>query len=90
MVLRAGSHQNIRKTDYNEFKLTDPERLVFDFDNAKFSLRNRNRLGENGILDIETESEAIKKSEYHNLRHRQGRSPMIVCDQGRNRIGEFD
>lgn len=49
------------KTDYNEFKLTDPERLVFDFDNAKFSLRNRNRLGENGILDIETESEAIKK-----------------------------
>lgn len=50
-----------KKADYSEFKLTDPERLVLDFDNAKFSLKDRNQLRENGILDIGTGNKAIKR-----------------------------
>lgn len=49
------------KIDYKELKLREPERLVIDLNNAKFNLRNKNRLEANGILDIKTGSEAVKR-----------------------------
>ena len=50
-----------KRTDYSEFKLKDPERLVLDFDNARFSLMDRNQLEANRTLDIKTGSEALKR-----------------------------
>lgn len=49
------------QTDYNKFKLGEPERLVIDLDNTRFNLRDKNRLEANGTLDIETDSKSVKR-----------------------------
>ncbi|QUH20323.1 N-acetylmuramoyl-L-alanine amidase family protein [Alkaliphilus sp. B6464] len=49
-----------KKADYKQFKLTNPERLVIDVADAKFNLSDKNKLENNGTLNIPISSDVIK------------------------------
>lgn len=50
-----------KKTDYKEFKLSNPERLVIDLSNARFNLDDKKQLQGDKTLDIKTNSGSVKR-----------------------------
>ena len=63
------------RTDYNKFKLMEPERLVIDLNNTKFNLRDKNRLEVNGTLDIKTDNKAVKRVRVSQFQRPTGEKP---------------
>lgn len=67
-----------KEISYKQFKLANPERIVIDFDNAKFNITDKKRLEANGTLSIKPNTDVIKDIRVSQFQNDPFISRMVI------------